>query len=524
LHAGSAAIAGRDSGSTRRNIRRIGLVLGPALFAIVLAIPFGDLSQGARVVLATTLWMGAWWITEAIPIYVTALLPLVMFPLLGILDIGATSANYADRIIFLFLGGFLVAKAIEKAGLHRRFALTILRTFGSTPKYIVAAFMIITGFLSAWMSNTATTLLMLPIAVAVILQFSGSPILSSANKERFGTCLMLCVAYSASIGGMATLIGTPPNAIFASLAQSLAAVDVTFTQWMLVGMPVSAVSLFVAWWYMVNFGAKVTDIPPVTKEKSMIVKELAGLGRMSRNEKAVLAIFAATAIAWVTRGLVWKDAFPMIDDSTIAMAAAISLFAIRLPSRSSPSKQSAGSIDAANNATDEKIGEDISTNGNSIALLDWKTAIKIPWGVLLLIGGGLALASGFTSTGLDVWIAGQMSFLAGMHYIIIILAIVAITVFAGEIISNTAMAALLIPISASLAASLGVSPVLLMLPVAIAASYGFIMPVGTPPNAIVFATGHVTAAKMARAGLPLDIIGIAVVTLLTSLLVPLVWK
>jgi sodium-dependent dicarboxylate transporter 2/3/5 len=471
--------------SARQQISRIGLVIGPVLFIVTLYSPIDGLSFEARVVLGAALWMGAWWVTEAIPIYVTALLPLVIFPSLNIAQLGQISMVYADRIVFLFLGGFMLAKAVEKSMLHERFALNVLKVFGNNPRHIVGAFMVVTGSLSAWMSNTATTMLMLPIAAAVIAQVH-----NPEEKGRFGTCLMLCVAYSASLGGMATLIGTPPNAIFASLSKTLVEVDVSFGQWMLVGLPVSAISLLVAWWYMVNFGAKISSIP-ITAEKGIVLKKLMELGKMSRDEKIVAGVFAATAVAWVTRGLVWKDFLPLIDDSTIAVVAAISLFL--LPSISKG------------------------------RLLDWETAVRIPWGVLLLIGGGLALASGFTITGLDVWIAEQLNFLGGMHYFIIILAVVAVTIFVGEILSNTATAALLIPISVALAGSLNVNPMLLMLPIAIATSYGFIMPVGTPPNAIVFASGHVTAGKMARAGLPLDLIGIGIVTLLTALLVPIVW-
>ncbi len=502
-------------GPRLQHIKKLGLILGPALFFVtILSAPSDDaLSFGARIVLATTLWMAAWWITEAIPIYVTALLPLAIFPSLGVSNVGDTAASYADPIVFLFLGGFLIAKAIEKSGLHKRFALTMLRIFGTKPKYIVAAFMIVTGFMSAWMSNTATTLLMLPIAVAVISQFSGSQTLHSKHKDMFATCLLLAIAYSASIGGMATLIGTPPNAIFASLAQSLSGVDVSFIQWMLVAMPVSAVSLFAVWWYLTNFGSKVTDIPSLAEEKDLIVGELGKLGKMAKDEKAIMAVFVATAAAWISRGLVWKDALPMIDDSMIAIAAAISLFIIRFPL----TKQQTSGVGTNSDP-------DMAGNNNSGALLDWKTAIKIPWGVLILIGGGLALANGFASTQLDDWIAGQLVFLGNMpNPIIITLAVVAVTVFAGEIISNTATAALFIPITASLAASLGMPPVLLMAPVAIATSYSFIMPVSTPPNAIVFSTGHITVAKMARAGIPLAFIGVGIVTLLTSLLVPLIW-
>ncbi|MEM2761093.1 MAG: SLC13 family permease [Nitrososphaerales archaeon] len=469
----------------KEQIAQLGLIVGPVLFAITLYSPIDDISFEAKVVLGSAIWMGVWWVTEAIPIYVTALLPLAIFPSLNVAQLGETSMLYADRIVFLFLGGFMLAMAIEKAGLHKRFALNVLKVFGTNPKHIVGAFMVVTGSLSAWMSNTATTMLMLPIAAAVIAQVH-----SPEERGRFGTCLMLCVAYSASLGGMATLIGTPPNAIFASLSKKLINVDVSFGQWMLIGIPVSAISLVVAWWYMVNLGAKIGSTP-ITEEKGIVIKKLIELGNMTRDEKMVAGVFVATATAWITRGLIWKDFLPFVDDSTIAVIAAICLFLIPSVSRG--------------------------------RLLDWESVVRIPWGVLLLIGGGLALASGFTITGLDVWIADQLKFLGGMHYFLIILIIVAVIIFAGEILSNTATAALFIPIVASLAVSLEISPLLLMLPITLATAFGFIMPVGTPPNAIVFASGHVTAGKMAKAGFPLDIIGIVLVSVLATLLVPLVW-
>jgi sodium-dependent dicarboxylate transporter 2/3/5 len=439
-------------------------------------------------------------------------LPLVIFPSLGVTDLGGTSANYADRVVFLFLGGFLLAKAVERSGLHQRFALNILNIFGTNPKYIVAAFMMVTGFLSGWMSNTATTMLMLPIAVAVITQFN-----HSAGKEKFALCLMLSIAYSASIGGMATLIGTPPNAIFASLSREILDFDVSFGQWLMIGLPISAVALVVAWLYMVNVGVSIRGLGQIAEEKDVIVKKLEELGRINRNELLVALVFAATAAAWITRGLLWKDMLPAVDDSTIAIAAAIALFLL-------PFKKQNGRPDGTEVESEEEpvSASQDSSDSDGRRILNWKTAIKIPWGVLLLIGGGLALANAFTSTGLDQWIAGQLTFVGGFHYLLIILVLAAVAVFASEIISNTATAALLIPISASLASSLGLDPLLIMVPVTIASSFGFVMPAGTPPNAIVFASGYVTIPKMARAGLPLDIIGILLVTALTSFLVPLV--
>ncbi len=513
----------------------IGLFAGPAVFIGVLFAPIAeDLPFEAKIVLASTVWMASWWITEAIPIYVTALLPLVLFPSLNVTELGETATNYADRIVFLFLGGFILAKAVEKANLHKRFALNILKAFGTNPRYIVAAFMIVTGFLSGWMSNTATTMLMLPIAAAVVLQVQ-----DKKDQGKFGLCLMLSIAYSASIGGMSTLIGTPPNAIFASLSRSMLDVEVTFSQWLIIGLPISAISLVVAWLYMVNLGVNIRGIKSIAEEKGAIQSRLSELGKITRDEIMVAAIFAATAGAWITRGLFWQDILPMIDDSTIAIIAAMFLFLIPSSSSSAAKKDDVNNNKNHQNRSKEKSnfvqmsetrGEETTiASGESSKehtgkrLMNWDTAVTIPWGVLLLIGGGLALANAYTTTNLDDWIAERLTFLEGMNYLLIILVLVAVAIFTSEVVSNTATAALLIPISASLATSLQIDPVLLMVPITIATSYGFVMPVGTPPNAIVFASGYVTIPKMARAGLPLDIIAIMMVTGLSALLVPLVW-
>ncbi|NOJ32788.1 MAG: hypothetical protein DA329_11685, partial [Candidatus Nitrosocosmicus sp.] len=315
---------------SRRLAARIGLFLGPLLFIVVFFFPLPQsdgLSFEARIVLSASIWMATWWITEAIPIYVTALLPVVIFPFFNVTDIQETSANYADQIIFLFLGGFLLAKGVEKSNLHQRFAYTILKIFGTNPKYIVAGFMVVTWSLAAWMSNTATTILMLPIALAVI------SLLNDIHKRgRFVKCLLLSIAYSASIGGITTLIGTPPNAIFASLADSITGTEVTFSQWLLIGLPVSGISLVVAWLYMIRFGSKITDIKSdIIEGRDVIAKKLRELGPFSRDEKVVAIIFIITVAAWVSRGLLWKDLLPAIDDSTIAIASAISLFLIPSP-------------------------------------------------------------------------------------------------------------------------------------------------------------------------------------------------
>lgn len=541
---------------SKSNLDKIKLLIGPSVFLLVIIFPLpflNELSIEARIVIATTILMVVWWITEIVPIYVTALLPLIIFPLLSVTSLGDTSMNYADRIVFLFLGGFLLAKAVEKANLHTRFAFNMLKFFGTNPKYIVAGFIIVTGFLSAWMSNTATAMLMLPIAIAIISQVK-----DKSNQKKFATCVLLSIAYSASIGGMATLIGTPPNAIFASLSQSTIGFDVSFAQWLFVGIPISAISLIVLWLYITNIGVRITHLKSIFDDKentdnkenvkrnfNFVKNKLQSLGNPSRDEKIVLIVFIITALAWVSRGLVWKDYFPGIDDSTIVLLSAIILFFIPTKDNQSDKKifskrensiykdyshskpknhppKNNESLNSNNSEQNSKINDN-QIQKTDDRLLNWKNAMEIPWGVLILIGGGLALANGFTTTGLDQWIASKLIFLGNFDIIIVIIIIVTVAIISSEILSNTATAALLIPISASLAPSIGIDPLMLMVPLTIATSFGFMMPVGTPPNAIVFATGHLSVSRMARVGLPLDIISIVMVTVLTSILVPLIF-
>ncbi|CAE6487792.1 Sodium-dependent dicarboxylate transporter sdcS [Candidatus Nitrosotenuis uzonensis] len=459
-----------------------GFVLGPALFVLILALPIGELAVEAKIVLGLSFWMGIWWIFETVPLYIAAILPLIVFPASGILNFTDTLIFYADKIIFLILGGFFIAAAIERTNLHLRFAFHILTIFGTKPKQVVAAFILITGYLSAWMSNTAATLLVMPLATAILAA------VVTKDKPKFAACLMLGIAYAASMGGVATLIGTPPNAIFASLAQSLTDTQISFGKWMLIGMPTSAISLLILWFYITHVGIKLGK--DSLFDKHMLTAKLSDLGDLSRDEKLVLAVFIATVTAWLSRGLVWGSYLPQVDDSVISIIAAASLFA--LPS--TKNKQ----------------------------ILRWNSAKKIPWGILILIGGGLALAGGFTASGLDTWIATQLGFLAVLPYIVIVIVLLLIVVFT-EFISNTATAALMIPIAASLSTIIDINPLLLMVPIAIGASYGFILPVSTPPNAIALSSGYVTAKKMARIGLPLNLIFVLVLAVLTTLLVPSVW-
>lgn len=466
-------------------LRVAGLFSGPLLFALTLAAPIALPSLDAKLVLATAAWMGAWWVTEAIPIYATSLLPMALFPLFGVTTLAGLSSSYADRTVFLFLGGFVLAAAIERSGLHERFALRAVSIFGVRQKRVVGGFMIATALLSGWVSNTATALMMLPIAASVVAQVE-----DSRERSRFGTCLMLSIAYSASIGGLATLIGTPPNAVLASLAVSITGTTISFGRWMLVGVPVAAVMLIASWWYLVNIGVRLGDTP-VGLGREVIAERMRRLGSLSRREKTVGAVFASTVVAWVTRGLFWGALLPSVDDATIAIVASLVLLA--------------------------------APTGGGESALDWAAVAKIPWGVLLLIGGGLALASGFVSTGLDVWIADRLALVKTADLLVILPLVLVFVVFSGEIMSNTAGAALAIPVGARIGLSLGVDPILLMLPIAMASSLSFILPVGTPPNAIVFGSGYVTARQMARAGFFLDLLGVLVVTVAGLILVPLIW-
>jgi len=466
-------------------LRITGFVLSPILFTIILFYPIDGLAFEAKLILGLVVWMAIWWATEAIPFYVTASIPFFVFPLFNVVDIDKVISAYGDKLVFLLMGGFLVAKTIEKVNLHKRFALNTLKIVGTKPKNIILGFIIVTGCMSAGITNTATTLLILPIAIAVISQ------VDVAQKKRFATCLILCIAYAASLGGMSTLIGTAPNALFASLTDSLAGIEIIFFDWMLVGVPISVVSLFVLWIYMTT-AARLDNSKPILKSKNIITEELKNLGNWSRNEKIVLMIFAATAIAWITRGLFWKELLPFVGDHVIVLVAVAAL--LLLPSGKKMER-----------------------------LLDLRTASKIPWGVLLLIGGGLALASGFTTTGLDMWIADKMLFLGELDYFLIVLVIVTITMLTSEIMSNTAVAALLLPIMAVLGSATELDPILLMAPVAFATSYGFMMPVGTPPNAIAIGSGHVSIKQMVRYGLPFDLICIPILTVMIVFLVPLVW-
>jgi sodium-dependent dicarboxylate transporter 2/3/5 len=481
-----------DPGHRRRRLiigrrRRIGLPAGPILLALLLLLdPPSGMSLAAWRTAAVGIFMACWWITEAVPIPATALTPLLLFPLLGILDIGPAAAPFANPIIFLFLGGFIIALAMERHGLHRRIALRVVRAMGVRPPMLVFGFMAATAFMSMWVSNTATVVMMLPIGLSVVRLVK--PEAGAGPMEfNFAIALMLGIAYAASIGGLATLIGTPPNALLAAFMRESYGVEVGFAQWMVVGLPLVLVALPLSWIVLTKlvFPIRIREIPGGAET---IRNEYARLGPISRAERSVAVIFIVTATLWITRPIL-DDYLPGISDTSIAIAAALATFIVPVSLRD---------------------GE---------FLMDWETAERLPWGVLLLFGGGLALAGAITSTGLAAWIGQAMSGMESWPLPLTIVLLTAVVIFLTELTSNTATAAAFLPLVASLALGLGENPLVLLVPAALAASCAFMLPVATPPNAIVYGSGHVTVPQMARAGIWLNVLCITLITLVVYVLV-----
>lgn len=468
------------------NKKRIGLVIGPMLFLLTHFFfhPEG-LSTEANAVLASTLWIASWWVLEAIPLEVTSLMPLILLPLSGALGLKETGAAYGHKFIFLFIGGFMLAIVMEKWQLHKRIALNIIKLVGIRLNLILLGFMLSTALLSMWISNTATTVMMLPIGMAVISQIKGD------LKSLFGKALMLSIAYSASIGGMATLIGTPPNLIFAGIINELYATEISFYQWFIVGFPISIILLFIAWAYLGNVAFKLKSIE-LPGGKQIIEDQLNELGKISKEEKRVLIIFSITAFAWITRSFLLKDIIPNIDDSIIALISAVLLFIIP------------------------------STKKNE-SLLAWQDAVKLPWGVLLLFGGGIALAIGFENSGLAQWLGDQLNSLEGISFFLLILIVVAVVNFLTEITSNIATTAILLPVLAVLANITGIHPFILLAAATVAASCAFMLPVATAPNALVFGSGQLSITDMMKSGLKLNLISIIILTLFVYYLLPSLW-
>ncbi|WP_271782439.1 SLC13 family permease [Aquimarina algiphila] len=475
------------------SIKKIGIISGPLIFILVLLFfhPEG-LKKEANAILASTLWVAIWWITEAIPIAATSLLPIVLFPLSGGLDIKTTTAAFGNHNVFLYAGGFILAIGIERWNLHKRIALNIINLIGTDVKNMILGFMVATAFLSMWISNTATSVMMLPIGIAIITQLTDNPNTIENENKIFGKALMLAIAYSASIGGVASLIGTPTNLILAGVVKEIYDFEITFTNWIVIGLPISALMLFICWRYLVQvaFTFKQKEFPG---GKDEVRKQLKELGKISFEEKLVLGVFVFTAFAWITRSFLLQPIFSAIDDTTIAITAAILLFL--LPS--------------------SKKGK---------ALMNWESAVKLPWGVLLLFGGGLALAAGFKTSGLAMWIGTQMTLLQGVYLITLLVFIVTVVNFLTEITSNVATTSMLLPVLASMSLSLDVHPFILMVGATIAASCAFMLPVATPPNAVVFGSGFLTIPDMMKKGFWLNIISIILIVIITYYLLPYFWN
>lgn len=465
----------------------IGRVLGPLGFALLYwGIEPTGLSTEGQAILAATFWIAVWWITEAIPVEVTGLLPMILFPLTGAVTIREATTAFGHPFIFLFVGGFILAIAIEKWTLHRRIAYFIIRQVGQSPPRVLLGFMVSSAFLSMWISNTATTVMMLPIGLAVIHQFKDKP-----YEQALSKALMLGIAYSASIGGIATLIGTPPNLIMAGVLEESFDISLGFSEWMIVGLPIAIVLLGICWWYLSRVAFALHKIPMVSEsedESSM----WSSLGPMSVEEKRVALIFALTAMAWILRAFVLQKLWPPIDDTVIALTAATVLFLV--PAR-------------------EK-GQ---------TLLSWRDAVKLPWGVLLLFGGGIAIAYGFTDSGLSAWIGTQMGGLKGLTLVFILLIVIASVNFLTEITSNLATTAVMLPLLIPLASILNVHPFVFLVGATTAASCAFMLPVATPPNALVFGSGKVTVTDMVRTGIWMNILSILLLFILVYFLMPILW-
>ena len=481
-------MAGQETGLSQR--QRIGLILGPLLFILLLVLPApeGMPPEGMRVA-AVAVLMAVFWITEAIAIPATALIPIALFPLLGVTTAAKVTGAYANHLIYLFMGGFLMAMAIEKWGLHRRIALHTVRLVGVTPNRVILGFMVATAFLSCWISNTATAMLMVTIGMAVLHQMLGTENEQDTAQHNFATALMLGIAYAASIGGVATLIGTPPNAILAGVIEKQYGFSIGFADWMMFAAPLSIVMLALAWFYLtrVAFRSELVELPG---GKQVIHEQLKSLGKMSHQERRVLVVFLFVVSAWLFRGLLDVDALKNVKDSTVAIFGALLLFVI---------------------PADLKKGE---------FLLDWKSAVRIPWDIIILFGGGFALAEGFSASGLTAWLGGQLSLLQGAELAVLVVVVVLSVIFLTEVTSNTATASLLLPVMAGFALAADVPPLSLMASVALAASFAFMLPVATPPNAIVFASRMVTIPQMAKAGIWMNLIGTLMITLFVTLLLP----
>ena len=472
--------------------KKIGLLLAPILFFIVVNLPFHLVSETGDAVIAVAIWMVIWWITEAVHIAVTALLPLILFPLLKVMPIGDVGANYGSPIIFLFFGGFVLALALEKVNLHKRIALTIIKLTGTTPNKVILGFMIATAFMSMWISNTASTVVMLPIAISVIKLLIDDEDGFTKGDRNFALSIMLGIAFSANAGGIATVIGTPPNSVLIGLLENEYNMEISFVKWMTMGLPFSILMVAFCYLVLVKLMFPCNHIQ-FTTSGNVISEELKKLGKISKEERRVMTIFCITVFLWITRTIINKI-FPglKLSDTIISLIGAVSLFAI-------PLNYKKGSF-----------------------ILKWNDTEKLAWGILILFGGGLALAKGMASSGLVDVITESIKN-GGFSPLVVVSLLIVLMLFMTELMSNVALVAVLAPVVAGIAIGLNIPMLNVLIPVTMASSCAFMLPMATPPNAIVFASGYVKVSQMVRAGVILNIIAIILLILYYQFIIPVLF-
>ncbi|MGH2316284.1 SLC13 family permease [Planococcus sp. SE5232] len=477
--------------------QKIGLFLGPALFLLILfLLPLPGLSTEGRSVLAVTAWMAVWWILEAMPLGITSLMPLVLLPLLQTVEAGVVASSYGDNLIFLFIGGFALALALERWNLHERIALSIISAVGASTSGLVLGFMLATGFLSMWVSNMATVMLMIPIGLAIIAKvvtlMKEDDVYTKEEETKFTKSIIFAIGFGGTIGGSATLIGTPTNLVLAGLASELLGVEISFAQFFIFAFPLVTLLMIVSIFYITKI-AYPMKVKNIRNGKQFVVDRKRELGVMSYEEKIVLTIFTLTAFMWMTRTFIWSDIIPGLSDTMIAMVAAILLHLI-------PASGDSG---------------DRILNGDSLK--------NMPWGVLLLVGGGLALASGFNGTDLASWIGSQLLLLEGTSYLLILAVTTLLGIAMTQVTPNTATVTILVPITAALALAIDVHPLPLMTAVAMGAGFAFMLPIGTPSNAIIFATGKITMVDMLRRGSGLTVLAFLLIVVFVYFILPVVF-
>ena len=463
------------------------VLLGPLLFFLIYFIgPFQGMSNEAHGILCSAIWIAVWWISEAIPIPITSLLPLVLFPLSGGLDLQSTASAYGDKIIFFYMAGFFLAISMEKWGLHKRIALNIINLVGSNKRNMILGFMIATFFLSMWISNTSTSIMMLPIGIAIASQVSSRTHIKNSN---FGKVLMLAIAYSASIGGFSTLYGTPPNLILLSNVEEYYNTTIEFFNWFLMAFPLSLILLFLCWYYLSYFSFNLNSNSNIIKTE--IKSRIKQLGSIKYEEKSVLIVFCLFIVGLLSKQII--DNYILVMEDTI-IAITISILLFILPNKDRNQK-----------------------------LMDWSDGVKLPWGIILLFGGGLSLAFGMKESGLAEWVGQQAYALRDYNLFIVLLLIVISVNFLTEITSNLATVSMLLPILASVGSSIGIHPYLIMISATIAASCAFMLPVATPPNAVVFGSGYLKMKDMVKTGFVMNVISIILVTIYIYYVLPIIW-